>query len=79
MRKRRDVELIDLDNRLTVTIQRTADVLALHLAPRTRAYHEIWLNGEKVEEHRASSEERGPPQPPAPCSYSASSRTQILR
>jgi excisionase family DNA binding protein len=27
MRKRRDVELVDLDDRLTVTIQRTADVL----------------------------------------------------
>ncbi len=27
MRKRRDVELIDLDNRLTVTIERTAGVL----------------------------------------------------
>ena len=27
MRKGRDVELIDLDSRLTVTIERTADVL----------------------------------------------------
>jgi excisionase family DNA binding protein len=27
MRKRRDVELVDLDDRLTITIQRTADVL----------------------------------------------------
>ena len=27
MRKRRGVELVDLDDRLTVTIQRTADVL----------------------------------------------------
>jgi sulfite reductase (ferredoxin) len=26
-------------------LQETARVLAAHLAPRTRAYHEIWLNG----------------------------------
>jgi len=26
-------------------LQETAKVLAAHLAPRTRAYHEIWLNG----------------------------------
>jgi sulfite reductase (NADPH) hemoprotein beta-component len=28
---------------------RTAIALAEHLAPRTRAYHEIWLDGERVE------------------------------
>ena len=26
-------------------LQATAARLAAHLAPRTRAYHEIWLNG----------------------------------
>ena len=31
-------------------LQETAAALAEHLAPRTRAYHEIWLNGERVEE-----------------------------
>src|SRR5713101_9121058 len=30
-------------------LQETAAALADHLAPRTRAYHEIWLNGERVE------------------------------
>lgn len=30
-------------------LQSAADLLASHLAPRTRAYHEIWLNGEKIE------------------------------
>jgi sulfite reductase (ferredoxin) len=29
-------------------IQETADFLARHLAPRTAAYHEIWLNGKDV-------------------------------
>ena len=29
-------------------LQRTAAVLAAHLAPRTGAYHEIWLNGRSV-------------------------------
>jgi sulfite reductase (ferredoxin) len=31
-------------------LQATAAILAQHLAPRTRAYHEIWLNGEAVHE-----------------------------
>ncbi len=30
-------------------LQRNANRIAEHLAPRTRAYHEIWLNGEKFE------------------------------
>lgn len=30
-------------------LQRNANRIAEHLAPRTRAYHEIWLNGEKLE------------------------------
>jgi sulfite reductase (ferredoxin) len=30
-------------------LQRNANRIAEHLAPRTRAYHEIWLNGQKVE------------------------------
>jgi sulfite reductase (ferredoxin) len=29
-------------------LQETATRLAAHLAPRTRAYHEIWLDGERV-------------------------------
>jgi sulfite reductase (ferredoxin) len=31
-------------------LQETARTLAAHLAPRTRAYHEIWLNGRPVTE-----------------------------
>lgn len=30
-------------------LQEAATTLAAHLAPRTRAYHEIWLNGQPVE------------------------------
>src|SRR5436190_9387428 len=29
-------------------LQETADQLAAHFAPRTRGYHEIWVNGENV-------------------------------
>jgi sulfite reductase (ferredoxin) len=35
-------------------LQETAKVLAAHLAPRTRAYHEIWLNGRPVTETETS-------------------------
>jgi sulfite reductase (ferredoxin) len=31
-------------------LQRIADHLAAHLAPRTRAYHEIWVNGEQLKD-----------------------------
>jgi sulfite reductase (ferredoxin) len=31
-------------------LQETATLLAAHLAPRTRAYHEIWLNGRPITE-----------------------------
>lgn len=34
-------------------LQEVAAILAAHLAPRTRAYHEIWLNGEQVEKPSA--------------------------
>jgi sulfite reductase (ferredoxin) len=36
-------------------LQETAAVLAAHLAPRTRAYNEIWLNGQRVDEGNPSS------------------------
>jgi sulfite reductase (ferredoxin) len=38
-------------------LQETAALLAAHLAPRTRAYHEIWLNGEKIETQARSASE----------------------
>jgi sulfite reductase (ferredoxin) len=31
-------------------MQRLADAIAAHLAPRARAYHDIWLNGHRVTE-----------------------------
>jgi sulfite reductase (ferredoxin) len=37
-------------------LQQTAAILAAHLAPRTRVYHEIWLNGQKVEDAGADVE-----------------------
>src|SRR6516162_1776205 len=33
---------------LHAQLQETARILAAHLAPRTKAYHEIWLNGQPV-------------------------------
>jgi sulfite reductase (ferredoxin) len=38
-------------------MQETAARIAAHLAPRTRAYHEIWLNGEKVAENGGEDHE----------------------
>ncbi|MEM8546643.1 MAG: NADPH-dependent assimilatory sulfite reductase hemoprotein subunit [Pseudomonadota bacterium] len=31
-------------------VQRWADAISTHLTPQTRAYHEIWLDGEKITE-----------------------------
>jgi sulfite reductase (ferredoxin) len=38
-------------------LQETAALLAAHLAPRTRAYHEIWLNGTRISERGPRNEE----------------------
>jgi sulfite reductase (ferredoxin) len=38
-------------------LQETAQLIATQLAPRTRAYHEIWLNGEAVHEPTAPEAE----------------------
>ncbi len=35
-------------DKVRAQLQATADLLAEHLAPRTTAYHEIWLNGRSV-------------------------------
>ncbi|HLJ93214.1 MAG TPA: NADPH-dependent assimilatory sulfite reductase hemoprotein subunit [Gemmataceae bacterium] len=37
-------------------LQETAATLAAHLAPRTRAYHEIWLNGKPVTDTPADTD-----------------------
>src|SRR5262249_749214 len=37
-------------------LQESAALLAAHLAPRTRAYHEIWLNGKPVETEATQTE-----------------------
>jgi sulfite reductase (ferredoxin) len=39
------------DDALHRELQETAAVLAAHLAPRSRAYHEIWLNGKPLGDH----------------------------
>ncbi len=37
-------------------LQQIADQLAAHLAPRTRAYHEVWIDGERVHDLPGQSE-----------------------
>ena len=37
-------------------VQATARTIAHHLAPRTEAYREIWIDGEKLEEEKTESE-----------------------
>src|SRR5438128_2927372 len=37
-------------------LQETAAILAAHLAPRTRAYHEIWLDGKPVTDPAADAD-----------------------
>ncbi len=37
-------------NGLHDRLQKVADQLAAHFAPRTRAYHEIWVNGEQLQD-----------------------------
>jgi sulfite reductase (ferredoxin) len=46
-------------------LQETAKLLAAHLAPRTRAYHEIWLDGAPLPTVEAESVAEAPP-PPSP-------------
>ena len=41
---------------IRATLQATADRLAEHLAPRTKAYHEIWLNGKPAVEGRRTDD-----------------------
>jgi sulfite reductase (ferredoxin) len=36
-------------NRAQAQVQETAHRIAMHLAPRTHAYHEIWIDGEQVD------------------------------
>ncbi len=42
-------------NRVQAQIQEIAHQIAMHLAPQSKAYHEIWLDGEKV--HTVGEEE----------------------
>ncbi|MBL8797958.1 MAG: NADPH-dependent assimilatory sulfite reductase hemoprotein subunit [Planctomycetia bacterium] len=37
------------DGGIRAELQETAALIATHLAPRSRAYHEIWLNGERAD------------------------------
>jgi sulfite reductase (NADPH) hemoprotein beta-component len=43
--------------RLTATLERVVRELSVALAPRTRAYHELWLDGEKVAAEAPPSDE----------------------
>jgi sulfite reductase (ferredoxin) len=43
-------------NGIHAQLQETAAVLAAHLAPRTRAYHEIWLNGKPLGEQSGEAD-----------------------
>lgn len=38
-----------ISNRAQARVQEIAHAIAQHLAPRSKAYHEIWIDGEKVE------------------------------
>ena len=42
------------------TIQETTQRLSTHLLPRTKAYHDVWLNGEKVYTGKEAAEEEDP-------------------
>lgn len=44
------------DNPVRDQMQQLADRIAEHLCPRTTAYHDIWLNGEKVKQPRPNGE-----------------------
>jgi sulfite reductase (ferredoxin) len=41
-------------------LQETARLLAAHLAPRSRAYHEIWLNGRPIADTRENTQTEEP-------------------
>jgi sulfite reductase (ferredoxin) len=51
-------------NGVRAQLQATAAALASYLAPRTRGYHEIWLNGKAVElngaSHKSAAEDHEP-------------------
>ncbi len=42
--------------RAQAQVQEMAHRIAMHLAPRSRAYHEIWIDGEKVTDEEAAEE-----------------------
>jgi len=44
-------------DRLTDSVQRVVRELSVELAPRTRAYHEIWIDGEKLPESESPVDE----------------------
>jgi sulfite reductase (ferredoxin) len=50
-------------NRAQAQIQEIAHKIAMHLAPRSKAYHELWLDGEKVHTVGEDSEAAGGPSP----------------
>jgi sulfite reductase (ferredoxin) len=51
------------DTGVHAELQETAALLASHLAPRSRAYHEIWLNGQPVGDAQAKTATAPPEEP----------------
>jgi sulfite reductase (ferredoxin) len=51
-------------NGVHAELQETAAILAAHLAPRTRAYHEIWLNGKPVANEEKADHQPSPVEEP---------------
>ncbi|GHO66637.1 sulfite reductase subunit beta [Ktedonobacter sp. SOSP1-52] len=47
-------------SRAQAQVQEIAHKIAMHLAPRSQAYHEIWIDGEKIETPTTTSEEVEP-------------------
>ncbi len=48
-------------NRVQARVQELAQDIALHLAPHTHAYHEIWVDGEQLETVRLEQEAENEP------------------
>jgi sulfite reductase (ferredoxin) len=50
-------------NSAQAQVAKIAHSIAMHLAPRTRAYHEIWVDGEQLDTVPASRERKRPEDP----------------
>jgi len=48
-----------ISTRAQARVQEVAHEIAMHLAPHTRAYHEIWIDGEQVQTVESPQEQQG--------------------